>query len=134
MQEEAKSQFVCYDCFKLKTCKEPFISWVFFFIAIIAVISIRAVNLFMDYNPLFAKVAWYIGIGGFSIYFIYKFRYDMFLHKELDRSGLSKKLLSKDKLTNSDYEVLGTIICKLTSKKDMINYFFIFFLSKLDCF
>jgi len=129
--KEKNQDFVCHDCFKLKKCKEPFVSWVFFFIAIIAVIAIRAVNLFLNYDPTVAKVAWYVGIGGFSIYFIYKFRYDRRLHKVLDKSRVSEKLLLKRELSKDDYETLGTIICKLTSKKDMINYFFIFLFSIL---
>ncbi len=130
-KDKKKDRFVCHDCFRLKTCKEPLTSWVFFFIAIVSVIAIRAVNIFLGFSPLLAKVSWYIGIGGFSIYFIYKFRYDKKLHRALATSDMVEKLLSKKELSEDDYEVLGTIICKLSSKKDMINYFFIFFFSIL---
>lgn len=126
-----EKKFVCYDCFRLKKCKDSAASWAFFFIAIIAVIAIRAVNVVLDVNPLLAKAFWYIGVGGFLIFFIYKFRYDTILHKELDETKLADKLLEKKELSGHDYEVLGTIICKLSSKKDKINYFFIFFFSAL---
>ena len=128
---EAQSGFVCSDCFELKKCKESFSSWIFFFIALIAVISLRAVNLVLDFNPLWAKLFWYIGVSGFLIFFINKFRYDNILHRELEKTKLSSKLLSKRRLSPHDYEVLGTIVCKLTSKKDKINYFFIFFFSAI---
>jgi len=124
-------EFVCHDCFRLKRCKDSLASWVFFFIAIIAVVAIRAVNVVLDVNPVLAKVFWYIGVAGFLIFFIYKFRYDAILQKELAQSKLTDKLLSKKELSDHDYEVLGTIICKLSSKKDKINYFFIFFFSAL---
>ncbi|NQT91087.1 MAG: hypothetical protein HQ558_07530 [Candidatus Omnitrophica bacterium] len=105
------------------------IAWVFFFVALVATISIRAVNVALDANPMLAKAFWYTGIIGFSAFFIYKFRNDQILHRELQATRLSEKLLSKEKLSEHDYEVLGTIVCRLSSKKDKINYFFIFFFS-----
>lgn len=125
------NKFICTDCFKLKKCKESFASWVLFFIAIIAVIAVRVVNLFMDTSPLLAKAFWYTGIVGFLIFFIYKFRYDTIVRREIERSSLRDKLMYKKGLSAHDYEILGTIICKLSSKKDGINYFFIFFFSAL---
>jgi len=125
------SDFVCYDCFKLKKCKESAVSWLLFFIALVAVISLRAVNVVLDSSPVFAKALWYTGVLGFFIFFIYKFRYDQILHRELDKTGLKDKLLNKEELSEHDREVLGTIVCKLSSKKDKINYFFIFVSSAL---
>ncbi|MBU4343471.1 MAG: hypothetical protein KKG01_05375 [Candidatus Omnitrophica bacterium] len=126
-----KKEFVCYDCFKLRTCKESLASWIFFFIALVAVISLRAMSIFANSSPMFAKMLWYVGVGGFLIFFIYKFRYDQILQRELEKTDLKDKLLSKKELTEHDKEVLGTIVCKLSSKKDKINYFFIFVSSGL---
>ena len=125
------NKFVCTDCFKLKKCKESFVSWIFFFTAIAAVISIRVVNLLMNTNPTLAKAFWYIGIIGFLIFFAYKFRYDNIVRRELEKSQLKDKLIYKKELSEHDYEVLGTIICKLLSRKDAINYFCIFLFSGL---
>lgn len=123
------NKFICTDCFRLKKCKEPVISWLFFFIAIIAAISIRAVNVALDINPVLAKLFWYIGVSGFFVFFIYKYRNYNILHRELERTKIIDKLLNKDKLSEDDYEVLGTILCNISSKKDKINYFIIFFFS-----
>lgn len=131
MKNPDSKDFICHDCFKLKRCKDPFVSWVFFFIAIIAVIAIRAVNISLHFSPLLAKVFWYTGVIGFFIFFIYKFRNHNIMHRELAKTNLVNKLLSKQKLSEHDYEVLGTILCNLSSKKDKINFFFIFFLSGL---
>jgi len=124
-----KNGFICYDCFKLKKCKDSAASWVFFIIALIATISVRAVNIALDFNPLWAKIFWYIGIVGFTVFFIYKYKYQNLLQKELESSKLTDKLLTKSELSNEDYEVLGTILCKISSRKDKINFFFIFFFS-----
>ncbi len=127
--DNKENKFVCTDCFKLKKCKEPLASWVLFFIALIAVVAVRIVNVFMDTNPFLAKTFWYVGIIGFLIFFAYKFRYDTIARRELKRNNLKDKLFQKKELSSHDYEVLGTIVCKLLSKKDGINYFFIFFFS-----
>lgn len=123
--------FVCYDCFKLKKCKSSGVSWMFFFTALIATIAIRLVNVFMGFNEQAAKLLWYIGIIGFFLYFLYRYRYDDILHKELIKTGLTNKMLNREKLTEHDYDVLGTLLCKIDFKKDKINYFFIFFTSFL---
>lgn len=131
MDAAKKKGFVCHDCFKLKTCKESMASWMFFFIALVAVISLRAVNLVMDANPLLAKGLWYTGVIGFFVFFVYKFRYDQLLHRELHKADLVDKLLHNRELSGHDREILGTIVCKLSSRKDKINYFFIFTFSLL---
>ncbi|MFC1594738.1 hypothetical protein ACFL38_05365 [Candidatus Omnitrophota bacterium] len=131
MENSSKKDFVCHDCFTLKRCKEPIQSWIFFFVALIATIAIRAVNVALDFNPLLAKIFWYIGVAGFFIFFIYKFKIDRALRREIQRTKLTDKLLSKEQLSSHDYEILGTILCRLNSKKDGINYFFIFFFSGL---
>ncbi|MCF7908477.1 MAG: hypothetical protein K9L86_06375 [Candidatus Omnitrophica bacterium] len=124
-------KFICQDCIRLKTCKESPIAWVFFTIALIATISVRAVNLVLDFNPMLAKIFWYVGISGFTLFFIYKFRRHNLMHRQLKDSQLTPKLLSKQELSDHDYELLGTLLCQLSSKKDKINYFFIFIFSGL---
>lgn len=123
--------FICYDCFRLQKCKEPIASWLFFFIALIATISIRAVNIVLDFNIGLAKTFWYVGIGGMFVFFIYKYKYHNVLQRELNKAKLIDKVLSKEKLSDHDYKVLGTILCKLSSKKDKMNFFFIFLSSGL---
>ncbi len=129
MESTKPSKFICHDCFKMKKCKEKSLTWLFFFIALVATVSIRAVNVVLDSHPVLAKTFWYVGIVGFFIFFVYKFKSDNILHKELESSNLVNKVLNKENLSNHDYEVIGTVLCRLRSKKDKINYFFIFFFS-----
>ncbi|MBU2044338.1 MAG: hypothetical protein KJ977_01155 [Candidatus Omnitrophica bacterium] len=126
-----KESFICQDCFKTQSCKEPLEAWVFFLIAIIATISIRAVNLAFNFSPLLSKVFWYLGVVGFFLFFIYKFKYHNRLHREFKKTGIVQKLLSKQPLSEYDYGLLGTVICQLNSKKDKVNFFIIFFFSGL---
>ncbi|MBD3246328.1 MAG: hypothetical protein GF333_04890 [Candidatus Omnitrophica bacterium] len=104
---------------------------VFFLIALVATISLRAVNVVLDFHTGTAKALWYVGVCGFTVFFIYKYRKDSVVQRELKDRQLVRKFLHRDPLTDADYEVIGTILCGLHSKKDRINYFFIFFSSAL---
>lgn len=83
----------------------------------------------IDYNPLYAKIAWYIGILGFFTFFVYKFRVGQKRSKVINELGLTDKINKKEGLQESDYKVIGSILCSLSSKKERINYIFIFVLS-----
>ncbi|MFH0839020.1 MAG: hypothetical protein V1893_02420 [Candidatus Omnitrophota bacterium] len=116
-------------------CRESAASWLFLFVGLLATIAVRLVNVFLDFNPLWAKIFWYIGIAGFFIYFLYKFKKDRALQKELARIELTKRLSEHTALNAHDYSILTSIVCQLRSNKDMINYFFIFSTSALAlCF
>jgi hypothetical protein len=80
-------------------------------------------------DPLYAKIAWYIGVGGFFIFFIYKFRVGQIRARLINHQNLVDKINSKRELKDSDYNLIGAILCALSSKKERINYLFIFGLS-----
>jgi hypothetical protein len=106
-------------------------SWFFLFIGLLATIAIRVVNFFLDSNPLWAKIFWYAGVGGFFVYFLYKFRQDRNIQKELKKRLLSQKLSNNQEISAEDRRFLKAILCELKSNKDTINYFFIFLTSGL---
>lgn len=122
---------ICKNCSGFEGCKDTALSWVFLFIGLVATIAIRLVNLVLGFGQVWAKLFWYIGVGGFFIYFLYKFRQDRIVQRNLVKAGLEGKLGKMDGLNAQDYEFLRVIICRLKSTKDIINYFFIFFTSGL---
>jgi len=48
------------------------------------------------------------------------------LRRELEKYQLHQKILSRQDLDADDREFLRTMLCRLRSNKDTINYFFIF--------
>jgi hypothetical protein len=126
-----KKTQTCKDCSEFKRCQDSAVSWLFLFIGLIATIAVRLVNLVIDFKPIWAKLFWYIGIAGFFIYFLYKFRQDHAVHKELEKNRLSGKLSRREALSDQDYEFLSATVCRLKSTKDAVNYFFIFFSSAI---
>ena len=122
---------VCSSCPEARRCAENSVSLVFFFIGIIATISVRAVMVLVHINPVYGQAAWYIGVTGFLVYFLYKFRVDRARSELIDRAGLMAKMSSGGNLSAEDRDTIRAILCALRSKRDSINYLFIFASSAL---
>ncbi len=121
----------CINCLEHKRCKEARSSILFFIIGLVATIAIRVVTVLIHLNPFYGQIAWYIGVGGFLVFFIYKFKIDSARHKIIKESGLMAKIMSNNELKGEDKQLLSAILCALSSSKDRINYFVIFASSAL---
>lgn len=121
----------CLNCIQYNNCKDSYASWIFFIIGLIATIAIRVVTVLAHVHPYYGKLAWYIGVTGFFIFFVYKYRINRNRARFIKENALMKKVSSKETLTDSDYKLIGSILCALNSRKETINYFFIFSLSAL---
>jgi len=119
----------CLNCTEEERCRDSFTSWIFFLIGLIATIAVRIVIVLFEINPAYAKTAWYIGVSGFFLFFIYKFRVNQARHKLIEQRKLVDRILQKDQLAEEDYKLISAILCSFSSKKERINYFFIFALS-----
>ncbi|MBN1912992.1 MAG: hypothetical protein JW788_01180 [Candidatus Omnitrophica bacterium] len=121
----------CLNCKALHDCRDNASSWFFLFIGLIATIAVRLVNVVMDFGPFWAKLSWYVGISGFLVYFLYKYRQHKAMRMFLLNSGIAEKIRKNDPLTKTESEFVSSLFCSLRSRKDSINYFFIFFTSAL---
>ena len=121
----------CIDCSEKDNCQDNYISWLFFIIGLIATVAIRAVTVLGHIDPIYGKTAWYIGVVGFLLFFIYKFRVSQARARIIAKRHLVMKVKNKQELTEEDYSLVSSILCALSSNKERINYFFIFVLSGL---
>jgi len=121
----------CIHCQGRKICRDETISWIFVIIGLVSTVAIRIVTLLMNWDPLYGKIAWYIGVIGFTIFFIYKYKVFASRSEIIDKHNLVDKISRKQALTDNDYEVIGTILCKIRSNKERINFFFIFLASAI---
>ncbi len=85
----------------------------------------------MSFNPIYGKVAWYVGVSGFFVFFIYKFKVSQARAKLILEKGLMEKIANQKQLDKSDYDNVEGLLCSLVSKKERVNYLFIFILSAL---
>lgn len=121
----------CIKCGQYKNCKDTSSSWVFVIIGMIATIAVRVVTILMNVNPFYGKIAWYIGVIGFFIFFIYKFKVSQSRAQLIVKKNLIRKINNNQQLTKDDYTNVGELLCSLVSRKERLNYFFIFALSAL---
>ncbi|MFH1189138.1 MAG: hypothetical protein V1682_00415 [Candidatus Omnitrophota bacterium] len=119
----------CINCGERKRCRDSFTSWVFFMVGIIATIAIRMTLPLEGRNPLFGKIAWYIGVAGFLIFFLYKFKVDHSRSRMIRKAGLSRKIDEGKALSPEDYRMVRSVLCSIDSGKDLINYALIFLTS-----
>ena len=119
----------CVNCPEYKNCKDSFASWIFFIIGIIATVAIRVVTVLTHLNPIYSKIAWYIGVTGFFAFFVYKFRVNQARSRIITEQKLVEKIRDVKNLEQNDYRLIASILCGLNSRKEMINYVFIFGLS-----
>jgi len=80
-------------------------------------------------DSVYGKISWYVGVSGFLVFFVYKYRILKKRTYEIKQYNILDKLKSKKELTEEDYGLIESILCSLTSKKEQINYLFIFCLS-----
>jgi hypothetical protein len=116
----------CINCAEYKRCKESSISWLFFIIGLIATIAIRAVTVLIHIDTLYGQIAWYIGVAGFLMFFVYKFKVDQARSRLIRDSRLMDKISQSDKIEREDRALISSVLCALSSNKDSINYFVIF--------
>jgi hypothetical protein len=116
----------CNNCSAKKHCQDSFVSWIFFLVGILATVAIRLVTVLPANHPVYGKIAWYIGVVGFFIFFVYKFKVDSARGNLIRQAKLIEKLGDKAELKDEDYQLVSSILCSLSSNKDLINYFVIF--------
>ena len=81
----------CINCPEYSRCRDTYVSWIFFVIGLIATIAIRVVTVLIHINPLYGKTAWYIGVSGFLLFFIYKFNVNQARSKLIEEKILRKR-------------------------------------------
>ena len=116
----------CINCAEYKRCKESAASLIFFIIGLIAIIAVRAVTILEHVKPIYGKMAWYVGILGFFIYFAYKYNIEHDRSQLIKTSKLVDKILQGNRIEEADRQTIGAVLCALSSSKDRINYFIIF--------
>ena len=107
----------CLNCREYNNCKDSFTSWIFFIIGLIATVAIRVVTVLIDVKPVYGKVAWYVGVGGFFAFFVYKFKVNQNRAKLIRQQSLVDKLAQQKQLSEEELD-LGFMFLEQMSKKE----------------
>ena len=109
----------------------PALRLMYFWLGLIATFSYRIIIVLNFYEPIFVKIAWYVGTIGFLIYFWNRYN----VIKEFDRLIEEKKLNSAVKkakgISADQKKALAYIVETLDTTKAQFNYEAIFILSGL---
>ncbi|NQT23452.1 MAG: hypothetical protein HQ579_08480 [Candidatus Omnitrophica bacterium] len=121
----------CKNCIEQRNCSDSFASWIFFIVGLVAAIAIRAVTLLEHVDTLYSKIAWYVGVSGFFLFFIYKYSINMKRSRFIREKELLKKMETNESLSSEDTQHIRSILCAISSKKETLNYLIIFILSAI---
>ena len=119
----------CKECALRSQCRDSAYSWIFLFIGIIASVAMRLVALFMHLDPYWAKFFWYIGVSFFMVFFIYRYKVSRQRAVKVQENDLVNKVIRSEQLDPDERQLVGEILCGLTSRKERVNFAFIFVLS-----
>lgn len=103
----------------------------YFWLGIVATFAYRVIIVLNFFEPIWVKVAWYVGTIGFIIYFLSRYR----VVKQFSALIRDQKLLSAvekaGNITTNQKKALKHIIGTLSTTKAQLNYVIIFILSVL---
>ena len=116
----------CRYCQNRLLCQKEDLSWIFVTIGFISTVAIRAVTLLMNVSEVWGKVAWYVGVVGFIIFFAYKYRVFVLRAKTIKDQKLLEKLADPQRLEKDDYHTIALMLCKIRAQKERVNFLFIF--------
>jgi hypothetical protein len=121
----------CKSCGLRGVCHDSKTSWIFFLVGVVATIAMRIIEPVRAIDPIYGKLSWYVGVTGFFLFFVYKYRVLRGRSKIIKDSGLKEKLASNKELSVEDRGVLSELVCSQDNRKERINFIVIFGLSAI---
>ncbi len=101
----------------------------FFSLGLLSAIAFRAIIIFQQLEPSWVRPVWYMGIIGYLLFFLYRFRITKKRKKAVSDFGLLEKVESNAPLTEEDREALTYLLSSITVSPEDMNYAIIFLLS-----
>lgn len=103
----------------------------FFLIGVLSAISFRALIIFTHVRPEWFRPVWYLGTGGYMIFFLYRYWISQKRKQAIRQFGLLDKLQGQGELSGEERQVLAYLLASLAKSREDLNYLLIFFLSIL---
>lgn len=116
----------CSACAARGLCASSKASLVFFLVGLIATVAMRVIEPLRALDPSYGKAAWYVGVTGFFLFFVYKYRELAARSALINDNRLKEKLAKEKPLTKDDYAILSALVCSQDNRKERINFFVIF--------
>jgi len=105
------------------------VKYFFFLAGLIATLAYRVVIVLNFYSPLWVKISWYIGTGGFILYFGYQYSVEARERNIILDYGLAKMIRDDKKIKGKQRQALNYVINTSVNSKARWNSLFICLLS-----
>lgn len=105
------------------------IQLMYFWIGLAATFAYRVIIVLNFFDPVWVKVAWYIGTIGFIIYFWSRYRAVQQFQSLIDDNELVAAAQKSDDFSPEQTQALTHVLSSLKETKAQINYVMIFILS-----
>ena len=109
----------------------PFVISFFFVVGLVSAFAFRVLIVFVYLRPEWFRPTWYVGIVGYTIFFLYRYQIAQKRKKAVTEYHLIEKLGQEAVLSSEDRQVLIYLLSSIRKSRENINYLFIFALSVL---
>ena len=107
----------------------PAVMWTFFSIGILSAFAFRFLIVFHHINPSMIRPVWYMGVGGYTLFFFYRYEISRKRKNAVNSCRLLDKISQGKCLEGQDREAAEYLFKSITRSKEDINYLAIFILS-----
>jgi hypothetical protein len=101
----------------------------FFVLGMVSAVAFRSILILERMEPDWVRPAWYIGVLGYTLFFLYRFGIARKRKAAIERYGLIEKLRTNACLEEEDREVAVYLLSSLMASFEELNYLIIFVLS-----
>lgn len=109
----------------------PLVINLFFLIGVLSALAFRALIVFTHVHPEWFRPVWYLGTGGYVLFFLYRYWISHKRKQAISRYALLDRLQGEGELSRDEREVLVYLLSSLARSREDLNYLVIFFLSIL---
>ena len=101
----------------------------FFMLGLLSSVAFRGIILFQKFRPAWVRPAWYFGVIGYMVFFMYRYWISSRRKRTIARTHVMEKLRSGDALSPQDREAALYLLSSVSKSPEDWNYLAIFILS-----
>lgn len=97
----------------------------FFVLGLFSALCFRLIIFVNNFWPDYSRFVWYLGIGGYILFFSFRFYISSKRRKTIRQNALIQKI-KKNCLEETDRQEIEYLLNSLMKSREMYNYIFIF--------
>lgn len=103
----------------------------FFVLGLLSSVAFRAIILFQKFHPDWVRPVWYVGVIGYMLFFMYRYRISQRRKHTITQSAIIEKIRTGATLTADDRDAALYLLNSVHKSPEDWNYLAIFILSLL---